>query len=93
MLITVYNTFLPITTGQVSHLKNEDILLSFLDTSMILHANLLLCEHCTSFFVTVFFVCFSVFYQCSLHLPVIINVLSYLILHNCIHQQYVFAAQ
>jgi len=61
MSITVYTTFLPITTSQVSHSENADILLSSLDTSMILHASLLLCEHCTSFcyshVLTVLFVC------------------------------------
>jgi len=56
-----------ITTGQVQ--ENADILLGFPDTSTILHASLLLCEHCTSFcnrvlllYVVIFFSSDCLFY-------------------------------
>jgi len=48
VMITVYTTFLPITTGQVLRLDNADILLSSLGTSTTLQASLLLCEHCVN---------------------------------------------
>jgi len=54
---------IPITTGQVLRVQNADILLSSLGSNTILHARLLLCEHCMSLcncvlsFVSVCFNC------------------------------------
>jgi len=66
---------LPITTVQVSHSENADILLHSLHINIILHASLLSCEHCMSFYNHIF--CLFLCFYCAF--AGIIKVLSYLI--------------
>jgi len=54
MVITVYTTFLPITTGQIVHLENADILLSSMYKYNLIRKSLLR-AHCMSLYYCVLF--------------------------------------